>query len=65
MEPIAIVKRRSRVWLLMIVLIVAAILIAAALWFMGDDAVTTVGRVTAVSTSAVMRAPQDIRNLLS
>jgi hypothetical protein len=36
MEPIAIVKKRSRIWLVMAVLIVALLLIAAALWFMGD-----------------------------
>jgi hypothetical protein len=36
MEPIAIVKKRSRIWLIMAVLIIALLLIAAALWFMGD-----------------------------
>jgi hypothetical protein len=36
MEPIAIVKKRSRIWLLMVLLIVAMLLVAAALWFMGD-----------------------------
>ena len=36
MEPIAIVKKRSRIWLVMAVLIIALLLIAAALWFMGD-----------------------------
>jgi hypothetical protein len=36
MEPIAIVRKRSRIWLVMVVLIVALLLIAAALWFMGD-----------------------------
>ena len=36
MEPIAIVKKRSRMWLIMIVMIVALLTIAAALWFMGD-----------------------------
>jgi hypothetical protein len=36
MEPIAIVKKRSRIWLIVAVLIVALLLIAAALWFIGD-----------------------------
>jgi hypothetical protein len=58
MEPIAIVKKRSRVWLLMVVLIIALILIAAALWFLGDDAVTTVSRTVGAATSSVaLRAP--------
>ena len=36
MEPIAIVKKRSRIWLLMALLIIVMLLVAAALWFMGD-----------------------------
>jgi len=36
MEPIAIVKKRSRIWLIMVAVIVAMLLVAAALWFMGD-----------------------------
>jgi hypothetical protein len=36
MEPIAIVKKRSRIWLVMVLLIVVILLAAAALWFMGD-----------------------------
>ena len=36
MEPIAIVKKRSRMWLIMALLITAMLLVAAALWFMGD-----------------------------
>jgi len=40
MEPIAIVKKRSRMWLIMIVMIVALLTIAAALWFMGDAPVS-------------------------
>jgi hypothetical protein len=39
MEPIAIVKKRSQIWLIMIVLIVAVLLIAAALWFTGAGTV--------------------------
>lgn len=36
MEPIAIVKKRSRIWLVMVLLIIVLLLAAAALWFMGD-----------------------------
>jgi flagellar basal body-associated protein FliL len=36
MEPIAIVKKRSRIWLVMVMLIIIMLLAAAALWFMGD-----------------------------
>jgi hypothetical protein len=36
MEPIAIVKKRSRIWLVMVLLIIIMLLVAAALWFMGD-----------------------------
>jgi hypothetical protein len=36
MEPIAIVKKRSRIWLVMVTLIIIMLLAAAALWFMGD-----------------------------
>jgi predicted S18 family serine protease len=36
MEPIAIVKKRSRIWLVMVLLIIIMLLAAAALWFMGD-----------------------------
>jgi hypothetical protein len=45
MEPIVIVKKRSRIWMIMLVLILAALLIAGALWFIGDTATTTVGSV--------------------
>jgi predicted S18 family serine protease len=38
MEPIAIVKKRSRIWLVMALLIIIMLLAAAALWFMGDTA---------------------------
>ena len=44
MEPIAIVKKRSRVWLIMIVLVLAAILVAGALWFMGDGSTANLAR---------------------
>lgn len=40
MEPIAIVKKRSRIWLVMVILIIIMLLAAAALWFMGDAAPT-------------------------
>jgi hypothetical protein len=43
MEPIAIVKKRSRIWLVM-ALILAALLVAAALFFMGDTAPTGAAR---------------------
>ena len=36
MEPIAIVKKRSRMWLIMALLIIVMLLAAAALWFMGE-----------------------------
>jgi hypothetical protein len=45
MEPLVIVKKRSRVWMIMLVLILAALLIVGALWFIGDAATTTVGTV--------------------
>ena len=44
MEPIAIVKKRSHIWLIMIALIIVALLVAAALWFMGDGAATAVSQ---------------------
>jgi hypothetical protein len=40
MEPIAIVKKRSRIWLVMVLLLVLMLLAAAALWFMGDAPTT-------------------------
>jgi hypothetical protein len=64
MEPIAIVKKRSRLWLLMIVLILAAILIAAALWFLSDGAVTAVSRAPA-STSSIIEGLPAVGNPLS
>jgi predicted S18 family serine protease len=36
MEPIAIVKKRSRIWIVMALLLIIMLLAAAALWFMGD-----------------------------
>lgn len=45
MEPLVIVKKRSRIWLVVLMLVVAALLIAGALWFIGDTATTTVGSV--------------------
>ena len=43
MEPITIVRKRSRVWPLVITLIVIALLIAAAMFFLGDGTTQTVG----------------------
>ena len=40
MEPIAIVKKRSRIWLVMVLLLIILLLAAAALWFMGDASPT-------------------------
>ena len=42
MEPIAIVKKRSRIWLVMVLLIIIILLAAAALWFMGDTPTTNI-----------------------
>jgi predicted S18 family serine protease len=42
MEPIAIVKKRSRIWLVMVLLIIIMLLVAAALWFMGDTRRTNI-----------------------
>jgi flagellar basal body-associated protein FliL len=42
MEPIAIVKKRSRIWLIMALLIILMLLVAAALWFMGDAPATNI-----------------------
>jgi hypothetical protein len=42
MEPIAIVKKRSRIWMIMALLIVIMLLAAAALWFMGDAPATNI-----------------------
>jgi hypothetical protein len=45
MEPIAIVKKRSRIWLVMALLIVIMLLAAAALWFMGDTPPSNISNV--------------------
>jgi hypothetical protein len=42
MEPIAIVKKPSRIWMVMVLLIIIMMLVAAALWFMGDTPFTNV-----------------------
>jgi hypothetical protein len=42
MEPIAIVRKRSRVWPLVITLIVIALVVAAAMFFLGDGVNETV-----------------------
>ena len=45
MEPIAIVKKRSRIWMVMLFLLIAVLLVAAALWFMGDAPTSEFGGV--------------------
>ena len=45
MEPIAIVKKRSRIWLVMVLLIVIMLMAAAALWFMGDAPASNISSV--------------------
>jgi flagellar basal body-associated protein FliL len=52
MEPIVIVKKRSRIWLIMIAVIIAMLLVAAALWFMGDGAATNITRISQTGTHA-------------
>ena len=42
MEPIAIVRKRSRVWPLVITLIVIVLAVAAAIFFLGDGTAATV-----------------------
>jgi hypothetical protein len=42
MEPIGIVRKRSRVWPLAVTLIVIALVVAAALFFLGDGTTETV-----------------------
>jgi hypothetical protein len=37
MEQLSIVRKRSRVWPIVIALIVVALLVGAALWFLGDQ----------------------------
>ena len=55
MEPIAIVKKRSRIWLIMIAIIIAMLLVAAALWFIGDGAATNISGIvrTGIQASAL------------
>lgn len=36
MEQISIVRKRSRVWPIVIALIIVALVVAAAVWFLGD-----------------------------
>jgi flagellar basal body-associated protein FliL len=58
MEPIAIVKKRSHIWLIMIALIVVALFVAAAFWFMGDNAVTDISQLPWIgSPAAVLSTP--------
>jgi flagellar basal body-associated protein FliL len=45
MEPIAIVKKRSHIWMIMIALIIVALLAAAAFWFLSGRTVTDVSQV--------------------
>ena len=54
MEPIAIVKKRSHIWLIMIALIIVALLVAAAFWFMGDNAVTAVSQLPWIGSPAAV-----------
>ena len=53
MEPIAIVKKRSGIWLVMALLIIIMLLAAAALWFVGDtppaNSISGIGQGTAWS----------------
>jgi hypothetical protein len=42
MEPIAIVRKRSRVWPMVITLIIIALIVAAAMFFLGDATTETV-----------------------
>jgi flagellar basal body-associated protein FliL len=57
MEPIAIVKKRSHIWLIMIALIIVALLVAAAFWFMGDNAVTAVSQLPWIGSPAAVLTP--------
>jgi hypothetical protein len=43
MEEITIVKRRSRLWPLLLLLIVIALVVAAAIWFMNERQVDQFG----------------------
>jgi hypothetical protein len=58
MEEIAIVKRRSRVWPILLTLLLVALVVLAALWMMGDrpvdvswEQVIELGRRTASGTA--------------
>ena len=53
MEPIAIVRKRSRVWPLVITLVVIALLIAAAMFFLGDGTTQTVSAAGAFQVPAI------------
>ena len=54
MEPIAIVKKRSHIWLIMIALIIVALLVAAALWFMGDSAAPGISQLPWIGNPAAV-----------
>ena len=53
MEPIAIVRKRSRVWPLVITLIVIALVVAAAMFFLGDGTTETVRAPGATQVPAI------------
>ena len=56
MEPIAIVKKRSHIWMIMIALIIVALLAAAAFWFLSDRTVTDVSQVPWIGHSTTASA---------
>jgi hypothetical protein len=43
MEEIAIVRKRSHVWMALLVILLLAVIVLAVLWLMGGDARTDVG----------------------
>ena len=62
MEQISIVRRRSRVWPIVIVLIIVALVVAAAMFFFGDSSylaavVNESAPATAVSPMAAHAVP--------
>ena len=62
MEQISIVRRRSRLWPIVIALIIVALVIAAAMFFFGDSAYLTAvanesAPATAVSAMAAHAVP--------
>jgi hypothetical protein len=43
MEEIAIVRKRSRVWTALLIILLLAAIVLAVLWFMGSEARTDIG----------------------